>query len=196
MSDECGMKDYIISVMAQDRVGIVGDVSSALAGLGGNITHLSQTVMRGYFTLIISAEMPDERTQLEIRQAVERNGDVGEFEVNIRPFVEATRGMLSEAEHFTLSVQGRDQKWIIARTTSYLAQRGINIDDLYSYVHEGTLLMLAQVSVPVGTDVDEVRSGLEQVGEEFGLIVHLQHENIFRATSDIRPVMELERVSE
>jgi glycine cleavage system transcriptional repressor len=187
------MKDYILSVMSQDRVGIVRDVSSAIAGLDGNITHLSQTVMRGYFTLIISAEMPDERTQLEIRQSVERSGGVGEFEVSVRPFVEAVPCENCASERFTLSMQGRDQKGIIAHTTSYLAQCQVNVEDFYSYVHQGMLLMLAQVSLPVGTDLESVQTGLEQVGTEFGLVVNLQHENIFRALSDVRPITKLQR---
>lgn len=187
------MKDYIITVMAQDRVGIVRDVSSALAGIQGNITHLNQTVMRGYFTLIISVSVPDERTQLEIRQAVERNGSVGEFEVNVRPYVDTPAPVGKESERFTLSMQGCDCPGIIARTTTYLAERNINVDDFDSYVHDGRLLMLAQVSVSVGTDLDELQCGLEQVGKEFGLVVHLQHENIFRATNDVRTLLTLER---
>ncbi len=186
------MKDYIVTVMAQDRVGIVRDVSSALASLDGNITHLSQTVMRGYFTLIISVEMPDERTQLEIRQAVERNGEVGEFEVNVRPYSEPASQLPCPREKFVLSMQGRDQKGIIARTTSYLAEKDINIDDFYSYVHENRLLMLAHVSIPIEANIEEIITELEQVGSDFGLIVHLQHENIFRATGEIRPVIGLQ----
>src|SRR6516165_3170719 len=98
------MKEYIVTVMALDRVGIVRDVSSALSAIGGNITHVSQTVMRGYFTLIVSVEMPDDRTQLEIRQAVERNGDVGELEVNVRPFVEPSKSKARSTERFMLSL--------------------------------------------------------------------------------------------
>lgn len=183
------MKDYILTVMALDRVGIVRDVSSALTGLDGNITHLSQTVMRGYFTLIISVEMPDDRTQLEIRQAVERNGQVGELEVSVRPYIEAPESEAIPSEHFTLSMQGNDQKGIISRATTYLAERAVNVDDFYCYVHEGILLMLAQVSVPVSIDVEELRAGLEQVGKDFGMIVHFQHHDIFRVTGDVGPVL-------
>ena len=182
------MLDYILTVMARDRVGIVRDVSTALARLGGNITHLSQTVMRDYFTLIISAQMPDERAQLEIRQAVERSGAVGELEVSVRPWENQPQAAAARVERFVLSMQGKDQPGIISRATTSLAERGINVDDFYAYVHEGTLLMLAQVSIPVGVDVEEAQEGLEQVGRDFGLVVHFQHENIFRATSDVRPV--------
>ena len=185
------MKDYIITVMAQDRIGIVRDVSSAISTVGGNITHLSQTVLRGYFTLIISSEMPDERSQLEIRQAIERNGGIGEIEVIVRPYVLQPAALGGKSEHFTLSMQGRDQKGIIARATSYLADSGVNVDDFYSYVHEDTLLMLAQVSVPSNVDIEELSDGLQQVGNDFALIVHFQHKDIFRATSEVRPIIEL-----
>lgn len=187
------MKDYVITVMALDRVGIVRDVSSALCAAGGNITHLSQTVLRGYFTLIISAEVPDERTLLEIKQAVERSGEVGELEVIVRPFRENAACSQGACEHFTLSMQGKDQKGIIAHTTSYLAECGVSVDDFYSFVHEGVLLMLALVSVPGGVDVDSLQTGLLQVGKDFGLMVHFQHEDIFRATSEVGPVVGLRR---
>jgi len=185
------MTDYIVTVMAQDRVGIVRDVSSALAGLGGNITHLSQTVMRGYFTLIISVQTPDGRTQLEIRQAIERAGEVGELEVNVRPYSDPAPSESRPSQRFTLSMQGKDQPGIIARTTTYLAERGINLEDFYAYVHEERLLMLAAVSIPDGVDVEALQAGLESVGREFGLVAHLQHENIFRATSEVRPMARI-----
>ena len=39
-----------------DRVGIVYSVTGALLDLGGNVLELSQTVMRGYFTIILAAK--------------------------------------------------------------------------------------------------------------------------------------------
>ncbi|MHB1458946.1 MAG: glycine cleavage system transcriptional repressor [Armatimonadota bacterium] len=187
------MKDYIVTVMARDRVGIIRDVSSALSDLGGNITHVNQTVMRGYFTLIVSVEMPDERTQLEIRQAVERNGGVGEFEVNVRPYEDLVAGKASASERFTLSLRGTNQGGVMKRVTVYLADRNINIDDFYAYAYDSKFVMLVQVSIPIGLDVEEIQSELAQVGIEYGLTVNLQHENIFRAISEIRPIMDLQR---
>ena len=189
------MKDYILTVMARDRVGIVRDVTSALFELDSNLTHVSQTVMRGYFTLIISVQVPDDRTLLEIRQAAERKGGVGEFEVNVRPYEPPPASQLRESERYTLTMVGKDRKGIISRATCYLADRGINIDDFYAYVLDGRFVMLVQVSIPESVNTDEVRSELEELGREYELTVHLQHENIFRATNDVRPVIELQRKS-
>ena len=185
------MKDYIVTVMARDRVGIVRDVSTGLAGVGGNITHVSQTVMRGYFTLIMSVQVSDERMQSEIRQAVERRGDVGEFEVNVRPFAEPLPGEQVSSTRYVLSLQGKDRAGIISRITSYLAERGVNIDDFYAYVGDGRFVMLVQVSIPLSVNLEEVQSGLEKAGHEFDMAVSLQHENIFRATSEVNPVISL-----
>jgi len=187
------MKDYILTVMAQDRVGIVRDVTTALTSLEGNITNVSQTVMCGYFTLIVSVQMPDERTQLEIRQAVERMGSVGEFEVNVRPYRQANSSRPYKSQHYTLSMMGKDRKGIISRATAYLSDKDINIDDFYAYVLDGRFVMLVQVSVPENVDVEELQTELELLGREYDLLVHLQHENIFRATNEVRPVMDLQR---
>lgn len=188
------MQEYMITVMARDRTGIVRDVSAALAELGGNITHVSQTVMRGYFTLILSVEVPPQRTQLEIRQAVERSGAVGELEVNVRPYVEVVAAENSGAQRFTLSMQGPDSPGLIAKTTGYLADRGINIEDVYAYIYDRRALILAKVSVPAAVDVEDLQTGLADLLQEHGIVAHLQHENIFRATGEVSSVLGLQRM--
>jgi len=184
--------NYVVTVMAIDRVGIIRDVSRALSNSGGNITNVSQTVMRGYFTLIFSVQMPDDTPQLAIRQAVERSGDVGEFEVNVRPFVETHAPANTECERYMLSITGNDKPGVIAEAADVLASHGTNIDDLYAYVTHERFLMLAHVSVPIGTDVESVQTSLEEMGKDMGFLVHFQHENIFRATSDVAPVNQLD----
>lgn len=185
------MKDYIVTVMARDRVGIVRDTSAGLAGIDGNITHVSQTVMRGYFTLIMSVQVPDDRMPSEIRQAVERQGDVGELEVNVRPFIEPAPEEHVPSTRYVLSIQGKDQPGIISSITNYLADRGVNIDDFYAYVADERFVMLVQLSIPLSVNLEEVQTGLEKVGHQFDMAVSLQHENIFRATSEVKPVISL-----
>lgn len=49
---------YVLNVMADDRPGIVSAVSRAVADAGGNIDACSQTVLSGYFTLIMIVSFP------------------------------------------------------------------------------------------------------------------------------------------
>ena len=45
---------YVVNVTAIDRPGIVAGVSSVITRLKGNIESCSQTVLEGYFTLILT----------------------------------------------------------------------------------------------------------------------------------------------
>ena len=43
----------IVTVIGKDRVGIIAEVSQLLAGHGVNVLDISQTVLQGYFNMIM-----------------------------------------------------------------------------------------------------------------------------------------------
>lgn len=43
----------IVTVIGPDRVGIIGEICTALAAMQINIVDISQTVMQNYFTMIM-----------------------------------------------------------------------------------------------------------------------------------------------
>ncbi len=47
----------IVTVIGQDRVGIIAGVSTVLAQAGVNIVDISQTTLREFFTMILMADM-------------------------------------------------------------------------------------------------------------------------------------------
>src|SRR4051812_39692829 len=56
---ESPMSNYVVTVTAADRVGIVESVTGTVLAEGGNVLELSQTVMRGFFTIILAVEFPE-----------------------------------------------------------------------------------------------------------------------------------------
>ena len=64
---------FVLTVMSDDHPGIVAAVSDAVESLGGNIDSCSQTVLGGYFTLIMIVSVPEpidpERLAQRIRGA-------------------------------------------------------------------------------------------------------------------------------
>ena len=46
----------IVTVVGKDRIGIIATVCSLLAGYQVNILDISQTVMRGYFTMMMAVD--------------------------------------------------------------------------------------------------------------------------------------------
>ena len=186
------MKEFIVSVMAKDRPGIVAAVSGAVAALGGNITHLSQTVLREYFTIILSLEAPDSLDTETLRETVAAAGAPGEFQVGAAVFEEGGdwRGG-RPLERFVLTARCRDRTGIIHRISRTLADASINIDDFYAYVLEGELIMILQLGVPAGVSIPQIQEDLERLAREEGISAHLQHEDIFRATTELQAVLRL-----
>lgn len=49
----------VISVIGKDSVGIIAKVSAGCADCGVNICDISQTILNGYFTMIMIADISD-----------------------------------------------------------------------------------------------------------------------------------------
>ena len=47
----------VVTVVGRDRVGIIANVCTALAGFGVNVLDINQTVMQGYFTMMMVVEV-------------------------------------------------------------------------------------------------------------------------------------------
>ena len=69
----------IVTVVGQDRVGIIADVCSLLANNKVNVLDISQTVLHEYFTMIMlvdtaAAEMPFAQLVQYLREEGEKIG--------------------------------------------------------------------------------------------------------------------------
>lgn len=58
----------IVSVLGQDRVGIVAAIAAALAKENVNILEITQTIFKGNFTMMISAQLPEGADFATIRE--------------------------------------------------------------------------------------------------------------------------------
>ena len=89
-------------------------------------------------------------------------------------------------ERFVVSAFGEDQPGIVRRFSQYLAGKDINIVDLYGDRNGTQFVLIGQVEVPARWDVRMMQTDLEQMGQELGFTVKLQHENVFVATNQLR----------
>jgi ACT domain-containing protein len=80
-----------------------------------------------------------------------------------------------------VTVLGEDRVGIVARIATVLAETGTNIEDIRQAVLEGLFSMTMLVTVDEGaTPFDEVQGRLAAAGDELGLQVNLQREDVFR----------------
>ena len=62
----------VISVLGRDRVGIIAMVATVLAENGVNILNLDQTILDGFFNMIMTADMSQAKISLKDLQEVLR----------------------------------------------------------------------------------------------------------------------------
>jgi glycine cleavage system transcriptional repressor len=179
---------FVLNVMSDDHPGIVAAVSNAVERLGGNIDACSQTVLGGYFTLIMIVSLPNSIEADELAQRVRGSDSLGsEYQVVARPVLQ-TNGFApdQEVDRFVITAFGTDQPGIVRRFSQYLAGKDINIMDLYGDRTGEEFVLVGQVEVPKRWDLRLLHADLEQMGQELGFTVKLQHENVFVATNQLR----------
>lgn len=73
-----------------------------------------------------------------------------------------------------VSVVGRDQKGVVARISTYLAERDINIEDIEQRVVRGQFLMDMLVDITeASVSLDELITGLLAIGAEIGMEIRV-----------------------
>ena len=176
---------YVLNVMSDDHPGIVAAVSNAVESLGGNIDACSQTVLGGYFTLIMIVSLPERINPEQLADRV--RGADSEFQTLVRPVLPQQRFAACEpSDRFVISAFGADQPGIVRRFSQYLAGRDVNIVDLYGDRRGDEFVLIGQLEVPTRFDIRMLQADLEQMGQELGFTVKLQHENVFVATNQLR----------
>jgi ACT domain-containing protein len=66
----------VVTVMGQDRLGIVAGISGVLAENGVNIIDLTSTKMHGLFVMIILAEVEKKKMTIgELQEKLKKKGD-------------------------------------------------------------------------------------------------------------------------
>ena len=85
-----------------------------------------------------------------------------------------------------VTVIGKDKPGIIAKVSTALADRNVNIEDISQTLMQGnfTMLMLCDLENATLT-LKELKASLLELGESIGVSIHVQHEDIFNAMHKI-----------
>lgn len=85
-----------------------------------------------------------------------------------------------------ISVVGKDKKGIIAGVSGELSSCGINILDLNQTILQGffTMMMLVDMS-QMNVSLELLKAHLDKLGEQLGVSIKLQREDIFNAMHQI-----------
>lgn len=162
-------KRFVITLTAANRVGILAAVSNALAELGGDLSHISQTVVEKFFTMIIAADFPEARTTSVILDHI--RSVCGPYNVEVTLKEPAQERLPDDPEDgvqpFFLTIRGQNQPGIIRLVSSRLAQDQIDIVNLEAVrLSEGReFLFSMEISAPPRSNIEQLKSDLAALGD-------------------------------
>lgn len=79
-----------------------------------------------------------------------------------------------------ITVIGKDRVGIIAGVSAFLAEKSVNILDISQTIMQNMFCMIMLVNLECD-NVSEVSEGLELIGKELGVSIHLQREELFES---------------
>ncbi len=175
-------KIMVISVMDRDRPGIVAEMTEGIGSLGGNLADLRESVLCGYFTMILVASFPPSVSTEQVEQVL-AGGTSAHVSVVLHegPLERAE----DQAQAYVLSAVGRDRVGLVAQVSRFCCDRGVNIVDLASHVEGDQYTMMLQLDLSGIASMERFETELAQFGKASGLNLVLQHNDIFRATNEI-----------
>jgi ACT domain-containing protein len=75
----------IITVLGHDRVGIIAGIATILAEAGINILDISQTILQGFFTMVMVADMSGSSLDIaRLREILNQKGREMELQITVQ----------------------------------------------------------------------------------------------------------------
>jgi len=165
-------KEYIITMTAGNRTGILSAVTKAMAELGADLREASQTVVRGYFTMIFSAEFPDTMDEKVIRDHLQDAGRPFDIEISLRDpslHLPAYNAAMAESKPYRLRLGGRNQPGALRKLSQVMSLHGIDITGMHALrIADGMgFEMVLRLAVPTACSVDGLLHDLNAAGQTF-----------------------------
>jgi glycine cleavage system regulatory protein len=173
------MATLVLTVIGDDRAGLVNAVAEVVARHGGNWEQSQMAELAGKFAGIVLVTVPDGSSAALVAALEPLHGMLD---------ITAQEGTLPEPEQgvqrFTLELVGADRSGIVREITEVLAAHGVNIDRLRTESRDapmsGGRLFEAQalLEVSVSTDLGALRVALERLADELMVDIELDHATV------------------
>ena len=158
-------QSLILTVIADDRPGLVGELSASVSAHQGNWLESSLAQLAGKFAGIVRVEV-DELNAGSLQAAVER---LPNLQVAVTP---ATGAKATAGRKLTLELVGNDRLGIVKEVTAVLARHAVNVEKLTTRTESGPMSsgMLfradAELTAPSSLDARTLKSDLEAISND------------------------------
>jgi glycine cleavage system regulatory protein len=168
---------FILTVVGDDRPGLVADVSAPITAHGASWERSQMSHLAGKFAGIVLVKVADKRLDALV-------ADLALLEAEgLQVVIERTHETVeSESQRLRLDLLGDDHPGIVAEISAALATRKVSIEELNTDVREapmaGGMLFEAQavLNAPQAASTDDLRAMLEGLAQELMVEIRLSED--------------------
>jgi glycine cleavage system regulatory protein len=170
-------KQWILSVLSDDRPGVIKQIAELVTRHGGNWLESRLTQLAGKFAGVVRVNVPEAATT-ELKQALLALKHHG-INVQVEDLLQQPQTH-ETARSATFSALGPDRPGIVLEIAQALTEYHINIADLNtncsSTPYSGEPLFAADgvLNVPQGTDLEQLSAQLERIADTLGIDISLE----------------------
>lgn len=173
------MKKVILTVLGQDRPGIVSDVTGVLYKAGCNIEDSSMTILEGEFAMLLVVSFPPKLSGSELKSKFEALVEKSNLYINIKNFEEAVRKeIVPEPKNYVISVIGSDKPGIVHHVAKLLSSHGANITDVETKrIGKGDRVvyaMILETNIPVNVKIHDLECEFSDLGKKLEVEITLK----------------------
>ncbi len=158
-----------VTVIGNDRPGIVAGVAEVLYATGCNLEDATSTILRGHFSMTLVVKAPNGVDATALERELRAAQAVRDLVVVARPLEDAPVDVPPPTH--MISVYGADQAGIVYHVAAKLAAGGANVTDLTSRLigaeEAPVYALMLEVAVPPDVDVEADLAGVkDELGVE------------------------------
>ncbi|MEK7675333.1 MAG: ACT domain-containing protein [Verrucomicrobiota bacterium] len=158
----------VMTIIGQDRPGLVESVASLIADHGGNWLESRMSHLGGQFAGILRVQLPGEQEEALVRalKSLETKG------LSIVVIAEQPKPAAGAEPLTLLEIVGQDRPGIVRQISLALASHGVNVEELDTECHSapmsGETLFQAQAKlrIPASCNTAELRLDLEKIAAD------------------------------
>ncbi|MEI8239097.1 MAG: ACT domain-containing protein [Actinomycetota bacterium] len=169
------MAALVLTLLGDDRPGLVDAVSRVVCELGGNWERSQMARLGGKFAGIVQIEIADTRVA-DLRAALTLLSVDGSLHLTVD---DAGVPPVTDGHRFVLSLVGTDRPGLIHTVSSALAEVGASIEELDTWTSNAPMSggplfeATAAVVLPGGVTIESVRSQLEALADRLMVDIEL-----------------------
>lgn len=158
----------VLTVIADDKPGVIESVSKILRKHEGNWTQSSMSSLAGQFAGILLAHVPNDNTDVCLAElhGLESEG------LRVIAHISDEQTTTVKTHEYTLDLIGNDRPGIIHEITELLANHHVNVRNLETLIEAASMgggdlfKATAQLVIPDTTDLEGLENALEDVAND------------------------------